>query len=209
MKNMAKTRCKWDIRNEIAGLCRSGTIKTHIIFKAKLSTEQAETYLSEMTDADIIAADREETPSGMRNVYRTTVRGREFMSAYGGLLGMLDVKGGHSPRCGIDVCADILYVSLDGTRTGRLAQRAKITTNQTDTYTRALSDAGMLDTSDEPYGSVRRMKTYKTTEKGSSYIDSYMSMKEKFYGTPRHSELRLPSDFGNGRFTAGTGRSSA
>ncbi len=63
---------------DVLALATSGIKKTHIMYRANLSYEQVHLYLAEMIDKKLVSQDV--NPDGV--VYRTTEKGREFLTYY-------------------------------------------------------------------------------------------------------------------------------
>jgi predicted transcriptional regulator len=81
------TRGNIQIMGDVLSLATSGIKKTHIMYKANLSYEQAQLYLGELIEKRLIAQD---LSSSDRLVYRITERGREFLSHYTRLIQFLE-----------------------------------------------------------------------------------------------------------------------
>lgn len=71
-------RGKIQIMGDVLALATSGIRKTHVMYKANLSYEQAHAYLSELMAKGLVMQDVSEDGT----VYRATERGREFLSYY-------------------------------------------------------------------------------------------------------------------------------
>src|SRR3712207_2913569 len=69
-------RGKIQIMGDVLSLATSGIKKTHIMYRANLSYEQVYLYLEELISKRLIAQD----VSAEGVVYRTTEKGREFLS---------------------------------------------------------------------------------------------------------------------------------
>ncbi len=71
---------------DVLALATSGIKKTHIMYKANLSYEQVNLYLSELIGKKLIGQDVSQDGVG----YRTTDKGREFLLYYTRLVEFLD-----------------------------------------------------------------------------------------------------------------------
>jgi predicted transcriptional regulator len=78
-------RGKIQIMGDVLSLATSGIKKTHIMYRANLSYEQVYLYLEELISKRLIAQD----VSADGVVYRTTEKGREFLSYYSHLTELL------------------------------------------------------------------------------------------------------------------------
>jgi len=78
-------RGKIQIIGDVLALATSGIKKTHIMYRANLSYEQVYLYLEELISKGLIVQDV--SPDGV--VYRTTEKGREFLSYYSHLTELL------------------------------------------------------------------------------------------------------------------------
>lgn len=63
---------------DVLALATAGIKKTHIMYRANLSYEQAQLYLGELIEMRLVVQDV--SRNGI--VYRTTERGREFLLYY-------------------------------------------------------------------------------------------------------------------------------
>ena len=79
-------RGKIQIMGDILGLSTSGIKKTHIMYRANLSYEQVHQYLSELIQKALLVQDA----SAEGIVYRTTEKGRQFLSYYTRLVEFMD-----------------------------------------------------------------------------------------------------------------------
>ncbi|MFL6523498.1 MAG: winged helix-turn-helix domain-containing protein [Nitrososphaera sp.] len=77
---------KIQIMGDVLALGTSGIKKTHIMYKANLSYEQVHLYLGELIGKRLIEQDV--SPEGV--VYRTTVKGREFLLHYTRVVELLE-----------------------------------------------------------------------------------------------------------------------
>ena len=78
-------RGKIQIMGDVLSLATSGIKKTHIMYRANLSYEQVYLYLEELISKRLIVQD----VSADGVVYRTTEKGREFLSYYSHLTELL------------------------------------------------------------------------------------------------------------------------
>jgi len=78
MSERKNNRGKIEIMADVLSLSTAGIKKTHIMYKANLSYEQILHYLNQLLGKGLIAQDI----SDGSLVYRTTERGREFLSHY-------------------------------------------------------------------------------------------------------------------------------
>jgi len=79
-------RGKFQIMGDVLLLATSGIKKTHIMYKANLSYEQVYLYLEELISKKLI----EQDVSADGVVYRTTEKGRDFLSYYSHLTELLE-----------------------------------------------------------------------------------------------------------------------
>jgi predicted transcriptional regulator len=75
------------IMGDVLGLATSGIKKTHIMYRANLSYEQAHLYLGELIEKRLIAKN---VSSSDGSVYRITERGREFLLHYTRIIQFLE-----------------------------------------------------------------------------------------------------------------------
>ena len=83
-------RGKIQIMGDVLSLATSGIKKTHIMYKANLSYEQVHLYLEELISKRLI----EQDVSADGGVFRTTEKGRDFLSYYSHLTELLE-EGKH------------------------------------------------------------------------------------------------------------------
>src|ERR687893_3337005 len=83
-------RGKIQIMGDVLSLATSGIKKTHIMYKANLSYEQVHLYLEELISKRLI----EQDVSADGGVFRTTEKGRDFLSYYSHLTELLE-EGNH------------------------------------------------------------------------------------------------------------------
>lgn len=74
-----KRRDRHDIVAEILKTAREGKIKTHIMYKAKLSYSQINVYLSLLVEKGFLENNTIRRKKQMINVYKTTGKGIEFI----------------------------------------------------------------------------------------------------------------------------------
>src|ERR687895_1215435 len=79
-------RGKIQIMGDVLALATSGIKKTHIMYRANLSYEQVYLYLGDLIGKRLIVQDV--SPDGV--VYRTTEKGREFLTHYTRLVEFLE-----------------------------------------------------------------------------------------------------------------------
>ncbi|HEV8387017.1 MAG TPA: winged helix-turn-helix domain-containing protein [Nitrososphaera sp.] len=78
MSERKNNRSKIQIMADVLTLATAGIKKTHIMYKANLSYEQAHLYLGDLIEKRLVVQDV--SRDGI--VYRTTERGREFLQYY-------------------------------------------------------------------------------------------------------------------------------
>lgn len=74
-----KRRDRHDIVAEILKTAREGRIKTHIMYKAKLSYSQINVYLSLLVEKGFLENNTIRRKKQMITVYKTTGKGIEFI----------------------------------------------------------------------------------------------------------------------------------
>lgn len=74
-----KRRDRHDIVAEILKTAREGKIKTHIMYKAKLSYSQINVYLSLLVEKGFLENNTIRRKKQMITVYKTTGKGIEFI----------------------------------------------------------------------------------------------------------------------------------
>ena len=74
-----KRRDRHDIVSEILNHAKRGKIKTHIMYKAKLSYSQINEYLNLLIDKGFLENMAVRQKKKVITVYRTTEKGREFL----------------------------------------------------------------------------------------------------------------------------------
>jgi len=84
----SKRRDQLVIMTEIMGICKKGSAKTNIMFKANLSFEQLNQYLSYLSFMGLL----EKTTREGRDNYRATDRGLEFMARQQQVINLLNGK---------------------------------------------------------------------------------------------------------------------
>jgi predicted transcriptional regulator len=84
------TRGKMQILASIINLCTMGQKKkTHIIYKSNLSGKQGQHYIDVLLSKGLIIQDLSDDISG---VYRTTRKGREYLSHYHRMMELIEEK---------------------------------------------------------------------------------------------------------------------
>lgn len=71
-----------EIMEIILETCQKGALKTHIMYKANLNSKQVGLYVSFLEEKRLIER-QSGTPA--RTVWKTTERGKQYMTAYGQL----------------------------------------------------------------------------------------------------------------------------
>ena len=61
--------------------CKVGALKTHIMYKCNLNSQQVQQYLRFLLNCDLLEKHLESSNS-KRHIYKTTVRGRKYMDVY-------------------------------------------------------------------------------------------------------------------------------
>ena len=87
-------RGKIQIMGDVLALATSGIKKTHIMYRANLSYEQVYLYLGDLIGKRLIVQDV--SPDGV--VYRTTEKGREFLTHYTRLVEFLEEETKQDPE---------------------------------------------------------------------------------------------------------------
>jgi len=95
-ENKAKRRDKLVIMAEIIDIAKSGSSKTHIMFKANLSFSQLNEYLAALSRANLL----EKLTQDGREIYKPTERGLEFMQMQQAIISLLSE---HLPRCNVKI----------------------------------------------------------------------------------------------------------
>jgi len=75
----SKRRDRHDIVAEILKTAREGRIKTHIMYKAKLSYSQINTYLKILVDKGFLENNTVKRKRQIITIYRTTQKGIQFI----------------------------------------------------------------------------------------------------------------------------------
>src|SRR5665647_433704 len=75
IENTSKRRDRLIIMTEIMGICKNGSSKTQIMFKANLSFTQLSQYLAYLLESGLL----EELAGDGRCIYKSTSKGQEFM----------------------------------------------------------------------------------------------------------------------------------
>ena len=78
MSERKNNRSKIQIMGDVLALATAGIKKTHVMYRANLSYEQAQLYLGDLIEKRLVVQDV--SRDGI--VYRTTERGREFLLYY-------------------------------------------------------------------------------------------------------------------------------
>jgi predicted transcriptional regulator len=78
MSERKNNRSKIQIMGDVLNLATAGIKKTHVMYRANLSYEQAHLYLGDLIEKRLVIQDV--SRDGI--VYRTTERGREFLQYY-------------------------------------------------------------------------------------------------------------------------------
>ncbi len=79
MAVMNKRRDRHDIVAEILKTARGGKIKTHIMYKAKLSYSQINEYLTMLVEKGFLENRRVKRKRQTITMYRTTEKGMEYL----------------------------------------------------------------------------------------------------------------------------------
>lgn len=82
MENVTKRRDRHDIIVEILKTARDGKIKTHIMYKAKLSYAQINEYLSILVDKGFLELFTVKRRKVRRKLYRTTEKGMKLLENF-------------------------------------------------------------------------------------------------------------------------------
>ena len=61
--------------------CKSGALKTHIMYKCNLNSQQIQQYLQFLLNCGLLERQTESAES-KRGIYKTTGRGKKYMDAY-------------------------------------------------------------------------------------------------------------------------------
>jgi len=94
MSERKNNRGKIEIMADVLALSTSGIKKTHIMYRANLSYEQIIYYLNQLLSKGLIAQD----VSDGALVYRTTEKGREFLSCYSRISDLITESYDNTPR---------------------------------------------------------------------------------------------------------------
>jgi predicted transcriptional regulator len=86
IENTSKRRDRLVIMTEIMDICRNGSSKTHIMFKANLSFTQLNQYLGSLFELGLL----EKLSFGGRCVYKSTSKGQEFMRMQQNIINLLN-----------------------------------------------------------------------------------------------------------------------
>jgi predicted transcriptional regulator len=82
MENVTKRRDRHDIVVEILKTAIDAKIKTHIMYKAKLSYGQINKYLSLLVNKGFIESFTVKHRKVLRKLYRTTEKGRKLLENF-------------------------------------------------------------------------------------------------------------------------------
>jgi predicted transcriptional regulator len=82
MENVTKRRDRHDIIVEILKTAIDAKIKTHIMYKAKLSYGQINKYLSLLVNKGFIESFTVKHRKVLRKLYRTTEKGRKLLENF-------------------------------------------------------------------------------------------------------------------------------
>jgi len=80
MEALNKRRDRHEIVSEILNYARRGKIKTHIMYKAKLSYAQISEYLPLLVEKGFVENITVKQRRRIVTMYRTTKKGREFLN---------------------------------------------------------------------------------------------------------------------------------
>jgi len=94
MSDRKNNRGKIEIMADVLSLSTSGIKKTHIMYRANLSYEQILYYLNQLLSKRLIAQD----VSDGAVVYRTTEKGREFLSCYSRMSDLITESYERAPK---------------------------------------------------------------------------------------------------------------
>jgi predicted transcriptional regulator len=87
-----------------------------------------------------------------------------------------------APRDRIDIIACILDIANGGATRRQILLRAGLSTDQFKRYLFLLSQDGYIEIEENEGKSYRRMKTYRTTDKGIAFLRPYNNIRELFLG---------------------------
>ncbi|MFQ6086878.1 MAG: winged helix-turn-helix domain-containing protein [Candidatus Bathyarchaeia archaeon] len=82
MEDVTKRRDRHDIIVEILRTARDGKIKTHIMYRAKLSYAQVNEYLSLLVDKGFLEPLTVKQRKVLRKLYRTTEKGMKLLENF-------------------------------------------------------------------------------------------------------------------------------
>jgi predicted transcriptional regulator len=89
MSERKNNRGKIEIMADVLALSTAGIKKTHIMYRANLSYEQILHYLNQLLNKGLIAQDKVDGSL----VYRTTEKGREFLTCYSRITDLMTKDG--------------------------------------------------------------------------------------------------------------------
>ena len=78
-----------DIIDFILEVCKTGSLKTHIMYKCNLNSKQIAQYIEFLLNHRLIE-DLAKAPSSSRVTYKTTESGKKYISAYKQLKDIFD-----------------------------------------------------------------------------------------------------------------------
>jgi predicted transcriptional regulator len=81
-----KNRSRAEIVSAILEVARSGVLRTHLLFRTYMSSEQLREYLDMLLENDMLECDQ------TRHLYFTTERGIEFLTAYNEVGSTINVR---------------------------------------------------------------------------------------------------------------------
>jgi predicted transcriptional regulator len=94
MPERKNNRGKIEIMADVLALSTSGIKKTHIMYRANLSYEQILHYLNQLLSKGLLI---QENSDGSL-VYRTTEKGREFLTCYSRIMDLISVEESESAQ---------------------------------------------------------------------------------------------------------------
>jgi predicted transcriptional regulator len=86
METGSKRRDRLVIMTEIMDICKNGSSKTHIMFKANLSFTQLNQFLGSLFELGLL----EKLAYDGRQIYRSTSKGQEFMKMQQKIINLLN-----------------------------------------------------------------------------------------------------------------------
>jgi predicted transcriptional regulator len=94
MPERKNNRGKIEIMADVLALSTSGIKKTHIMYRANLSYEQILHYLNQLLSKGLLI--QEKTDGSL--VYRTTEKGREFLTCYSRIMDLISAEESESAQ---------------------------------------------------------------------------------------------------------------